>query len=257
MTSTTARSDRTARSRIATAAAAVVAALLAVHMAMTFLYNVPPAADRSNTPPAFVDDYMSPLFVQDYKIFAPDPASADHQLWVRAWLVPPDGGEPETTDWVNVSAVEISSRTRRILRKQLTIVGAERMMAAWARLDEAQREVAGENYHRTGLDALREDLVAADPDGSPGDVDAFIRVTRFVDAYATQVAYALWGSPDTVRAVQTRVVYDPVVRWDDRNDPAARRPAATTVLTGWRPPLEYPGQDREAFARTFRSWFGA
>ena len=112
MTSTTARSDRTARSRIATAAAAVVAALLAVHMAMTFLYNVPPAADRSNTPPAFVDDYMSPLFVQDYKIFAPDPASADHQLWVRAWLVPPDGGEPETTDWVNVSAVEISSRTR-------------------------------------------------------------------------------------------------------------------------------------------------
>jgi hypothetical protein len=158
---------------------------------------------------------------------------------------------------VNVSAVEISARTRRILRKQLTIVGAERMMAAFVRLDERQREVAGGNYHRTGLDALREDLLAASPAGRVGDVDAFIRTTRFVDAYATQVAYALWGTPEQLRAVQTRVVYDPVVRWSDRNDPDAARPAATTALTGWRPPLEYPGQDREAFARTFRSWFGA
>src|SRR5690625_1579381 len=87
-----------AAQRVATIA--IVAGLLA-HMVFTFVYNVPNDRLRDTLPTGTAARYMEPLFVQDYKIFAPDPASADHRLWVRAWL--DDGtGEPVTTEWLDV-----------------------------------------------------------------------------------------------------------------------------------------------------------
>lgn len=233
----------------------IVSAAALVHMFFTFTYNMPSDTIKNSLLPGTVaTNYMQPFFVQDYKIFAPDPAGSDHQLWVRAWVKDPQG-RPETTEWINVTAVEISDRSRKILRKQLSIVGAERLMGAYQSLNEEQRDFVARNYHRTGIDALREDLIAATSgDQSTERVDAFVRSTRYVDAYATQVAYALWADDGEIAAVQTRVVYDPVIRWADRNDPNAERPAASITDTGWRPLLEYPGQNREKFAATFLEW---
>src|SRR5699024_3712467 len=119
-----------------------------------------------------------------------------------------------------------------------------------------QKDVVSGNYHRAGLDQLFQDLLDADPDGDRAAAATFVRSTRFVDAFATQVAFARGATPENLAAVQTRVVYDPVIRWDDRNDPDAERPAATITDTGWRRPLEYPDQDRDAFASTFLGWMG-
>lgn len=232
--------------------AGIVSVFVAAHMILTLVYNVPSQEFKSTASAAVAKSYMEPLFVQDYKIFAPDPAGADHQLWVRAWSEDRDG-EPWTSEWINVSAVELAEPYRKVLRKQLTIVGAERGMSGYQGLSDEQRDIASRNYHRSTLDALRTDLLTADP-AATGRVDAFIRSSRYIDAYATQVAFALWGDESEIAAVQTRVVYDPVIRWSDRNDPEARRPAATITDTGWHPLLEYPGQDREAFASTFLEW---
>src|SRR5690625_838595 len=109
----TGRRDRSTVQHVATGL--VVLGLLA-HMFFTFAYNVPVERLRTALPTGVAADYMEPLFVQDYKIFAPDPASADHRLWVRAWL--DDGtGEPVTTEWLDVTGVELSVRYRQILRK--------------------------------------------------------------------------------------------------------------------------------------------
>lgn len=231
-----------------------MSAVVVVHMFFTLTYNMPSEEVKNSLlPGATATKYMQPLFVQDYKIFAPDPAGADHQLWVRAWIENTEGGS-ETTEWINVTAVEIAERHRKLLRKQLTIVGAERLMSAYQSLNDEQREIVATNYHRAGLDRLREDLVEASPSRSSAQVDAFLRSTRYVDAYATQVAYAVWTDRGDIAAVQTRVVYDPVIRWAERNDPKAKRPAASITDTGWRPLLEYPAQSREKFASTFLEW---
>jgi len=245
---------RTGYSTAAKVTAGVVSLLVAAHMLFTLTYNLPSREIRESILPGpLATAYMQPLFVQDYKIFAPDPAGADHQLWVRAWSENVDG-EPWTSEWVNVTAVELSAPYRKILRKQLTIVGAERFMSAYEALNPEQQQLVATNYHRAGLTRLEEDLTALDTAGTSSRVTAFIRSTQYVDAYATQVAYALWGDIGEISAVQTRVVYDPVIRWNDRDDPEAQRPAATITDTGWRPLLEYPGQSREKFAQTFQEW---
>lgn len=234
--------------------AAVAAVLLGVHMFFTAVVNTPSTEIKYQVlPGAAADQYARPYLVQDYRIFAPDPIDTDRQLWVRAWIERPDG-ERVRSEWVNASEVELSDKYRRTLRKQLSVVGAERLMGAYKKLTEDQRAVAEENHlGGDGLYALRDALLEAD-DSNPGAVRAFIRADNFVSSYATQVSLALWGDQGEVLAVQTRAVYDPVIRWKDRHDPQAQRPASSYTLLGWVPAMEWPGQDREAFAKSFNAW---
>lgn len=241
-------------SRAAQAGVGVAVVLLAVHMFFTAVVNVP--SDRVKydiLPGALADRYAEPYLVQDYKIFAPDPADADHQLWVRAWIES-ENGEREPSEWVNTTHVELSTLSQKVLRKQLSVTGAERLMGAYQRLSEPQQRAAQRNFLESealyGIDAA---LRAAD-DTRPAAVSAFIRADNYAASYATQVAHALWGDRGSVVGVQVRAVYDPVIRWNDRHDPNAQRPAATYTDLGWVPPLEWDGQDPDAFARTFTEW---
>lgn len=233
----------------AKAVAIVVALIVVFHVAMTAVYNVPDARIRDRIlPGAVARSYLEPFFQQDYRIFAPNPISDDRYLNVRAWIRTPSGGN-RITAWVNVTAAEISTVQRRLLRKQLTILGAERLVPAFRALTEAQQEIVDENWHQTGFPGLRRALLEASP-GTESAVDRFIRASEYVTAFATQVAFAQWGEENVV-AVQVQAVYDPVVRWDDRDDPDARRPTGTLVNPGWRPPTVFPGQDSDAFADIF------
>lgn len=228
----------------------LVLGLAATHMFLTATVNVPyPQVKYEVLPGALADSYARPYLVQNYRIFAPNPASEDRELWVRAWVQAPDGTRTET-DWVNATAVELADPSRRVLRKQLTIVGAEAYMAAYRGLNAAQKQIlTGENFHRPGdRERLGEAL------SSHGSAGAYMRAADYVTAYATQVAHALHGVEDEILAVQSRIVYEPIVRWSDRNDPEAVAPARIETRAGWREPLEYPGQDREEFARTFLGW---
>ncbi|QTV80237.1 DUF5819 family protein [Microbacterium sp. NIBRBAC000506063] len=228
----------------------IVLALAATHMFFTAVVNVPYSQVKYGPlPGAAADAYVRPYFVQNYRIFAPNPASEDRELWVRAWVEAEDGTRTET-EWINATAVELTDTYRKVLRKQLTIVGAEAYMAAYRGLNAQQTEiVTGGNFHREGD---RERLVAAlSEHGSAG---AYMRASDYVTAYATQVAHALYGEEYEILAVQSRIVYEPVVRWRDRHDADAEPPPPTQTRAGWREPLEYDGQDQEEFARSFLTW---
>ena len=250
----TAQAGRFRASRAVQITAAVALVLLVVHMFFTAVVNTPNSDIKYNVlPGAAADRYAKPYLVQDYKIFAPDPADTDRQLWVRAW-VEDESGAKEATEWINATHVELAATYRKTLRKQLSIVGAERLMGAFSKLSEDHKSVAAENHlDGDALYGLRDAMVAADGSNQAA-VDEFIRADNYVTSYATQVAYAMWGDSGTIRGVQVRAVYDPVVRWADRKDPNAERPPSRYTDLGWVPPMEWPAQDRDAFARTFRAW---
>jgi predicted metal-dependent hydrolase len=231
----------------------VVLALAATHMFFTAVVNVPYAELKYGPLPGrAADAYTRPFFIQNYRIFAPNPASENRSLWVRAWVEDASGQRSET-EWINATAVELADPTRRVLRKQLTILAAERYMAAYRGLNDAQREIlASANYHEEGGRERLEAQLA-----SEGDASAYMIASDYAVAYATQVAHALYGEDHQILAVQARVVYNPVIRWNDRFDSDAAAPASIVTHEGWRQPLEYTGQDREAFARTFRDWYEA
>jgi hypothetical protein len=165
--------------------AGIAIVLAAVHILLTAVFNLPyQSLKYGPLPGELADSYINPYLSQDYRIFAPDPANADRNLWVRAWVATPDG-ERVVSQWVDTTAVELAEPYRRVLRKQLTVLGAERLM---------------------------------------------------------------------ILAIQTRSVYSPVVRWGDRHDESAVAPPDTYTDLGWRPVMEWPEQDRDAFARTFLAW---
>lgn len=232
----------------------LVLALAATHMFFTAVVNVPDTNVKYNVlPGSMADAYTRPLFVQNYRIFAPNPASEDRELWVRA-MVNNEGSE-EITPWVNATAVELAEPYRRVLRKQLTIIGAERFMAAHRALNaEQQRVVAADYYGQNGATRAQftEDLIAQGQ-----SIGEYMTAADYITGYATQAADALWSKDGEIMAVQTRVVYDPVVRWLDRDNPAQPRPASTYTDTGWREPIVFPGQNSYEFARTFRAWYAS
>lgn len=240
--------------KAAKVASAVALLVAAVHIALTAVYNVPSSDVKYGALPGRVADaYIRPYFVQDYRIFAPDPASSDRNLWVRAWVQTP-GGERVETAWVDVTAVELAEPYRRVLRKQLAVIGAEQLMTSYGKLTPEQKEIAERNFHETDdLNALNDELLAAD-DANPAYVRAFIRATNYTTSYATQAAAALWADDGEILAVQTRSVFSPVIRWEDRFDADAVRPDSSYTELGWRPTLEWSQQSEEAFARTFLQW---
>lgn len=240
--------------RLARIATLIALVLAAAHVFLTAVYNTPyEDAKYGALPGRMADNYISPYLVQDYRIFAPNPANSDRNLWVRAWVETPEGERVET-EWVDATSIELAEPHRRVLRKQLTVLGAERLMGAYNGLTDAQREVVEQNFHNdSDLTPLRDALVAADTSNAAA-VNDFIRVTNYVTSYATQVAHAMWGDENEVIAVQTRSVYSPVVRWEERFDDDAQRPSSSYTALGWRPLMEWSAQDRDAFARSFLTW---
>lgn len=239
--------------RGAAIATVVVAAVVIVHMFFTLVYNMPFQKAREALPTAAAVEYMQPFFTQDYKIFAPNPVSGDHQLWVRALVEAEDGTRTET-EWTNATAIELGNDARRLLRKHLSVVTSERLLAAYRNLNAAQQKIVQANLHASRVDEYREELRAAATGGVATSANTFLRYARAADAYSTQVARALWSEDGRIVAVQTRPTFDRLVRWDDRFDPEQPRPAARIATIGWRPTLTFEGQDGDAFTDIFRNW---
>jgi hypothetical protein len=81
--------------------AAAVGALLAVHLAATFLYNAPanPVSQRYSKQ---VDDWMNPLFQQNWRLFAPNPISENIEILARASLA----SDGQATEWFDLSDLD-------------------------------------------------------------------------------------------------------------------------------------------------------
>jgi hypothetical protein len=131
---------------------------------------------------------------------------------------------------------------------------ASKQMNAYNDLNGEQQAVAALDFAEDGW----EDWMVRSFDKLEGtdnpDTTKYMQAEHLATAYATQVAYAIWGA-DAVVKVQYRVSRQNVVPFAERNNPNAQRPDPTFSTTGWRLPLEEKGQSREDFADVFRAQF--
>lgn len=245
------KSDSAVRRVIRPTVIIVAIAFTAWHIFATFLWIAPPSGLRQVVPGDLLTRYMIPLNGQSWSVFAPEPINGDYRLQVRANVV--EHGDTVTTEWVDATAAEMSMLTRNLAPPRAAIQAgqlASRFKGAYDNLNEDQQYVVQLGYYE-GND-WRDRLAEALNDyGNHVSVDRYIEMERLVDAYATQVAYALWG--DDVVHVQFVISRQNVIPFAQRNNPDAERPAVQPAPTGWRGLVEVPGQSRENFADIFRA----
>lgn len=229
----------------------IAAAFAAWHIFATFLWIAPPSGLRQIVPGTILHDYMIPLQGQSWSVFAPEPINGDHRLEVRA-IVVSKGADARTTEWVDATAAELSMSQHHLFPPRAAIQSAEmasRFKGAYDDLSADQRKIVALGYYK-GADwrTRMTDKIKSYGDGKA--VTDYLAVDREVNAYATQVAYAVWG--DDVVYVQFAISRQNVIPFAQRNDPDAKRPALQKAPTGWRGVIEEPGQSRENFGKTFR-----
>lgn len=233
---------------IAKGAAFFLVGVVAIHVAVTFLWNAPDNPIKESVS-GEVSGYMRPFFQQNWSLFAPNPVNAEDELLVRAQVTDPQTGEVRTTDWERPTLMEWTlvhhgpapSRASRITSNL-----HRRVNSAWNDLSDQQQEIMAADYvDMEDWEPLADDLVDAQGGETSSRVANMVRADRVATGYATQFARAMWG--EDVVAVQFQLRRTPVPRWDERHDPP-EHPSFTTREFGWRPVLVDEHQDEDAFA---------
>lgn len=228
--------------------------LTAWHIFASFLWIAPYSALREIPTQQVLASYMLPMFGQSWSVFAPEPINGDYHFNVRA-TIKKDGAEVET-GWVSATEVELSMIRYNLMPPRAGIQSSEvasGQMNAYNKLDDDQKAVVALDFAKGDW----EDWMVRSFEKLEGDgpsTDAYMAEEHVATAYATQVAYAIWGA-DAVTKVQYRVSRQNVVPFANRNKPDVQRPDPTFSTTGWRLPLEEKGQSREAFRDVFRTQF--
>ncbi|MBO9625538.1 MAG: hypothetical protein J7484_04090 [Microbacterium sp.] len=225
------------------------------HVFASFLWIAPYSALREIPTQDVLSGYMLPMFGQSWSVFAPEPINGDYHFNVRA-VIEQDGEEIET-GWVSATDVELSMIRYNLFPPRAGIQSSEvasGQMNAYNKLDADQQAVAALDFAKDDGEAWMTRTFDELEGGDRPSAEAYIAKDHLATAYATQVAYAIWGA-DAVIRVQYRVSRQNVVPYAQRNDPDAQRPEPTFSTTGWRLPIEEEGQSREDFAATFRTQF--
>ncbi len=223
------------------------------HVGASFLWIAPYSALREVPTQAALTAYMIPMFGQSWSVFAPEPINGDYHFNVRA-VVEVDGEEVET-GWVSATDVEISMIRYNLFPPRAGIQSSEvasGQMNAYNKLNADQKAVVALDFDSGDGEAwLERSFDELEGDGP--DTTKYMQEEHLATAYATQVAYAIWG--DDVVKVQYRVSRQNVIPFADRNNPSAQRPEPTFSTTGWRLPIEEEGQNRQAFRDVFLGQF--
>ncbi|NLA65886.1 MAG: hypothetical protein GX862_08205, partial [Leucobacter sp.] len=230
------------------------------HILASFLWIAPYSANaREIVPGNALTSYMIPMFGQSWSVFAPEPINGDYHFNVRAKLT--NGTE---TGWVSATDVELSMIQYNLAPPRAGIQSSEVASSyknAFDNLRGPQQSVIGGNFEvenwQVGLQAALESQFEADSEAATtpntAQIEALLGAERRATAYATQVAFAIWG--DDVAAVQYRVSRQNIVPFAQRHDPNASRPEPSIVLPGWRGLLIEEGQSQENFAAVFGRQF--
>ncbi|MFC8598155.1 MULTISPECIES: DUF5819 family protein [unclassified Isoptericola] len=227
--------------------------LTAWHIFASFLWISPPTPLRELVPGNLLSSYMIPWYGQSWSVFAPEPINGDYRFKVRAEIE--QGGDTTTvTDWFTATDVEMGAARHNLFPPRGTSLGtqqASKLKGAWEKLTPEQKEIAALGFYE-GDAWLGRMHAAMKEKGNEAAATDYIVQERYSDAYATQVARAVWG--DDVVRVQYQVSRQNIVPFAQRNDPDAKRPDPTIVATGWRGLIDMPHQSDEAFANTFQAW---
>lgn len=228
----------------------VALALTAWHLLASVLWIAPAGPARDAVPDDALRNYMLPMYGQSWSVFAPAPINGDHRLDIRAVVV--ENGEERVTDWVRATDVEISLSRHNLFPPRaanLAINVSSAHKSAYDDLNDDHEAVVALDYVQDEWQPrLEEDLESDDDEGA---VDPYLEAEEELTAYATQVAYAVWG--ENVARVQFQTTRQNVVPFAERNEPDAQKPPLQVVNTGWRGLIERDDQSREQFADYFCS----
>lgn len=246
-----------ARSPIARIGLVLVSLFAGWHIFASFLWISPPSQLRTLVPGDALSSYMIPWFGQSWSVFAPEPINGDYRLEVRAIIAEEaePGAEPEfvATEWISATDVELSKAQYNLFPPRAAILAtqqASKTLNQWKKLNAEQKEIAALGYYE-GDDWLGRMQVALNEAGEDMSVVTdYIVQERYTSAYATQVAFAVWGE-DRVQQVQFAVSRQNIIPFADRHNPDAKRPKPEVANTGWRGTLVMPMQSNEDFAETF------
>lgn len=227
----------------------VALVMTAWHVAASFLWIAPAGPARDAVPGDALRSYMLPLYGQSWSVFAPAPINGDHRLDIRAVVV--ENGEERVTDWVRATDVEISLSRHNLFPPRaanLAINVSSAHQSAYDDLNDDHEAVVAVDYVQDEWQPRLEEDLESDDDGA---VDPYLEAEEELTAYATQVAYAVWG--ENVARVQFQTTRQNVVPFAERNEPDAQKPPLQVVNTGWRGLIERDDQSREQFAYYFCS----
>lgn len=227
----------------------VALALTAWHLLASVLWIAPAGPARDAVPDDALRNYMLPMYGQSWSVFAPAPINGDHRLDIRAVVV--ENGEERVTDWVRATDVEISLSRHNLFPPRaanLAINVSSAHQSAYDDLNDDHEAVVAVDYVQDEWQPRLEEDLESDDDGA---VDPYLEAEEELTAYATQVAYAVWG--ENVARVQFQTTRQNVVPFAERNEPDAQKPPLQVVNTGWRGLIERDDQSREQFADYFCS----
>lgn len=227
-------------------AVAVSMVVTAWHILASFLWIAPYSENARSIIPGgqkTLASYMLPLFGQSWSVFAPEPINGDYKFDVRALLS--DGTE---TNWVSATDVEISMIRYNLFPPRAGIQATEVASSykkAFDSLHENQQEIVQNNFSIKEIEiGLRSDSVAPEK-----KANEFIQKERRALAYATQVAFAVWG--EEITKVQFRVSRQNIIPFAERHNPNAIRPEPKVVSPGWRNPFVEKYQSSKNFQKVF------
>ncbi|MDR1999845.1 MAG: DUF5819 family protein [Frankiaceae bacterium] len=227
------------------------------HLFASTLWMAPPTPLRELVPGNLLTRYMIPWFGQSWSVFAPEPINGDYGFNVKALLQNADGSTTET-DWISASQVEQQWETYNLFPPRAANLAGKQSAAlknAYDVLNSDQKATADLNFFEGDAWLGRErDAMLAQGQNNTAVINYIVQA-RYSDAYATQVARAVWGN--SVIRVQFEATRQNVIPYTQRNDPNAQRPPIQHAPIGWRGLIVMPGQDAKAFADTFKPAYDA
>ena len=221
------------------------------HVFASFLWIAPVTPLRELVPGNLLTSYMIPWYGQSWSVFAPEPINGDYRFKVRAVLIDEAGVETET-DWVVTTDVELALSRHNLLPPRAAGLGTHQsslLKSAYDQLSDEQRTTAALNYFDGDAWLGRMQAAMNEQGADENVVVRYIVQERYSDAYATQVARAIWG--DSVARVQYQAARQSIVPFAERNNPDAQRPEEQVALTGWRGLITLPDQSASDFADVF------
>jgi hypothetical protein len=228
----------------------VVSLVTAWHVFATFLWVAPPTHLRDLVPGNFLTSWMIPFFGQSWSVFAPEPINGNYTLKVRAEWVDA-GGKTTVTPWINATSIELSMAQDNLFPPRaanLAVQQASQFKTAYDNLTADHRVIVALGYFK-GADWRARLEKKLDSYGSTALVSAYMKQELYTDAYATQVARAVWGKQ--VEQVQFQVSRLNIAPFEDRKTPKRAPQPVQLADVGWRGVETLPGQSATDFARIF------
>lgn len=239
----------------------LLALVTAFHVFAQFLWIAPASQLRTLIPGDFLTSWQIPYFGQSWSVFAPDPINGNYVFKIRA-VVRDDSGERITTKWVDATEAEYAGAQHHLLPPRASSLASEQATDyknAWDGLTQEQKAVVAEHFWTGDMwkAKLEGRLRAANGDDQEalGKANAFITANAFTDAYATQVARAVWGKG--VDSVQWDIYRQNVTPFADRHEAHPTPQPKQQAPTGWRGLFTMPQQNEQDFAETFMRWLDA